>query len=122
MTRPLHGTWTVTEVDQAEVDRIAAVHAPDPLATELGVDIVGDPNREDDDGYIWTRLHRARDIRHVQPGSAVVMGSDIGTYVAKVIAWDFEVSDDDPIVTLELVPLSPEDLATALARRRTSAA
>jgi hypothetical protein len=122
MTKPLHGTWTVTEVDQATVDRLAGAHAPDPLATELGVDIVGDPNREDDDGYIWTRLHRARDVRHVRPGSAVVMGSDIGTYVAKVIAWDFEVSDDDPIVTLELVPLSPEALDKALARRRTPAA
>ena len=59
MTRPLHGTWTVTKVDQATVDRIAAAHAPDPLATELGVDIVGDPNREDDDGYTW---HSPRQI------------------------------------------------------------
>ena len=122
MTKPLHGTWTVTEVDEATVDRLAASHAPDSLATELGVDIVGDPHREDDDGYIWTRLHRARNVRDVVPGSAVVMGSDIGTYVAKVVAWDFEVSDDDPIVTLELVPLSPEALARALARRRSPAA
>ena len=88
MTRPLHGTWTVTEVDQATVDRLAASHTLDPLATYLGVDIVGDPNREDDQEYIWTRLRRARDVRHVLPGCAVVMGSDIGTYVAKVIAWD----------------------------------
>ena len=28
---------------------------------------------------------------------------------------DFEVSEDDPIITLELVPLSPEALASALA-------
>jgi hypothetical protein len=118
----MHGTWTVTTVDQATVDRLAASHSPDPLAEELAVDIIGDPNREDDDGYIWTRLHRARDVRHVVPGSAVVMGSDVGTYVAKVIAWDFEVSDDDPIVTLEVVPLSPDALAAALARRSASAA
>ena len=122
MTKRQHGTWTITTVDQATVDRLAASHAPDPLAEELAVDIIGDPNREDDDGYIWTRLHRARNVRHVVPGSAVVMGSDIGTYVAKVIAWDFEVSDDDPIVTLEVVPLSPDALAAALARRSTSAA
>jgi hypothetical protein len=112
----------VTTVDQETADRLAASHSPDPLAEELGVDIVGDPNREDDDGYIWTRLRRARDVRHVMPGSAVVMGSDLGTYVAKVLAWDFEVSDDDPIVTLELVPLSPEALSIALARRTTPAA
>lgn len=122
VTRPLHGTWRVTTVDQETADRLAASHSPDPLAEELGVDIVGDPNREDDDGYIWTRLRRARDVRHVMPGSAVVMGSDLGTYVAKVLAWDFEVSDDDPIVTLELVPLSPDELAMALARRTTPAA
>jgi hypothetical protein len=50
-----------------------------------------------------------------------VIGSDIGEWVAKVIAWDFEVRDDDPIVTLEVVPLTPSALAAALARRRTPA-
>ena len=56
------------------------------------------------------------------PITAVVMGSDIGRYVAKVISWDFEVDDDDPIVTMELVPLSPEALTEALYRNRPSAA
>lgn len=49
--------------------------------------------------------------------AAVVIGSDLGEWVAKVIAWDFEVSGDDPIVTMEVVPLTP----SALARRRTPA-
>jgi hypothetical protein len=44
------------------------------------------------------------------------MGSSIGRYLAKVIAWDFEVSDDDPIVTLELLPVTPESVERALAR------
>ena len=114
--KPLHGTWTVTTVDPQDVERLAVQHTPDALAVELGVDLVADPNREDDAGYIWTRLHTARDVRVVTPGSAVVIGSDLGEWVAKVIAWDFEVSDDDPIVTLELVPLSPAALAAALAR------
>jgi hypothetical protein len=114
---PLHGTWTVTEVDPQDVERLAAPHTPDALAVELGVDLVADPHREDDAGYIWTRLHSARDVRVVTPGSAVAIGSDLGEWVAKVIAWDFEVNDDDPIVTLELVPLSPAALAAALARR-----
>lgn len=118
----LHGTWVVETADPETVDRLAAAHSPDPTAVELGVDLVADPNREDDAGYVWTRLHTARDVRAVAPGSAVVIGSDLGEWVAKVVAWDFEVSDDDPIVTLELVPLSPEALARALARRRTSAA
>lgn len=121
MSRPIHGTWVVDKVDAATLERLAAVHQPDPLAVELGVDLVTDPNREDDDGYVWARLHSARDVRHVAPGSAVLIGSDLGQWVAKVIAWDFEVSDDDPIVTLELVPLAPEALAAALARRGSAA-
>ena len=121
MSTPLHGTWTVDHVDPATVERLAATHTPDSLAMELGVDLVADPHREDDQGYIWTRLHAARDVRVATPGSAVVIGSDLGQWVAKVISWDFEVSDDDPIVTLELVPLSPEALSTALARRGAAA-
>jgi hypothetical protein len=121
MRKPLHGTWTVERVDPATVERLAASQPPDPLAVELGVDLVADPNREDDQGYIWTRLHAARDVRVVVPGSAVVIGSDLGQWVAKVIAWDFEVDEDDPIVTAELVPLSPDALASALARRGTAA-
>ncbi|MGH9009278.1 MAG: hypothetical protein ACRDYF_05445 [Acidimicrobiia bacterium] len=119
MTKPPHGTWVVREVDQATVERLAAAHVADPLTVELDIDLVADPNREEDEGCVWTRLHTARDVRVVVPGSAVVIGSDVGEWVAKVIAWDFEVSDDDPIVTLEVVPLTPSALAGALARRRT---
>jgi len=122
MAKPPHGTWVVHEVDQTALERLAAAHTADPLAVALGVDLVADPNREDDEGYVCTRLHTARDARVVVPGSAVVIGSDVGEWVAKVIAWDFEVSDDDPIVTLEVVPLTPSALAAALARRRTPAA
>ena len=56
------------------------------------------------------------------PGSAVVMGSGIGTYLAKVVAWDFEASDDDPMVVLDLVPLTPQAIERALERTRTTAA
>ena len=87
----------------------------------MGVDIVGDPHRETDEGYNWTRLSRARSVRDVTPGSAVVMGSGIGHYLAKVVAWDFEVSDDDPIVVVDLVPLSPDAVERAPARRNGSA-
>ena len=68
----------------------------------MGVDIVGDPHREDNDGYNWTLLSQARNVSDVTPGSTVVMGSVIGRYLAKVVAWDFEVSDTDPIVVLDL--------------------
>jgi hypothetical protein len=88
----------------------------------MSVDIVGDPHREDDEGRNWTRLRFARNVADVVPGSAVVMGSSVGRYLAKVVAWDFEVSDDDPIVVLELVPLTPESVERAIRRSTISAA
>ena len=63
MAKPPHGTWVVDDVDQTTLERLAAAHTADPLAVELGVDLVADPNREDDEGYVWTRLHTARDVR-----------------------------------------------------------
>jgi hypothetical protein len=97
--------WRTVPVDAAVIDRLASVHVPHERAVALGVDIVGDPHREDDDGYNWTRLTYARNVRDVTPGSAVIVGSRIGNYLAKVVAWDFEVSDDDPIVVLDLIAL-----------------
>ncbi len=114
--------WHVEMVDPALVERLAALHTPHEKAVATGVDIMGDPHRETDDGYSWTVLSRARNVADVVPGSAVVMGSGIGIYLAKVVAWDFEASDDDPMVVLDLVPLSPQAVEKALARARTSAA
>jgi hypothetical protein len=107
----------VDQIDDSVVDRLAAAHTPDPVALKLNVDIVTDPHREDDDGNIWAVLRDARNVRDVVPGSAVVIGTHAGRWLARVIAWDFEVSDTDPvIVTLELLPVSPEAVAHALAR------
>ena len=114
--------WYLRQVDPEVVERLAYLHAPHDRAETMGVDIVGDPHREDDDGYNWTRLSYARNVRAVTPGSAVVLGSGIGHYLAKVVAWDFEVSDDDPIVVLDLVPLRPDEIGRALARYSPSAA
>ena len=114
--------WYVREVDAEVVDRLAAAIPPYPRAVEMGVDIIGDPHREDDEGYNWTRLRYARNVGDVTPGSVVVMGSRVGTYLAKVVAWDFEVSDGDPIVTLDLLPVTPDAVQQALARTGTSAA
>ena len=119
-----HGTnpWYLRQVSDDVVERLAA-HLPSCVDAEaMGVDIVGDPHRETDEGYNWTRLSYARNVRDVTPGSAVVLGSSIGHYLAKVVAWDFEVSDDDPIVVLDLVPLRPDAVERALARRNPSAA
>jgi hypothetical protein len=61
-------------------------------------------------------------VTDVTTGSTVVMGSVIGKYVAKVVAWDFEVSDVDPIVVLDLMPVTPKSVAEALARTGSPAA
>ena len=50
------------------------------------MDVFGDRSREDDDGYVWSRRRRITRLRDVVPGAAVVMGSDIGRYAAKVIS------------------------------------
>jgi hypothetical protein len=50
------------------------------------------------------------------------MGSVIGSYLAKVVAWDFEVSGTDPIVVLDLLPVTPRSVADALARAGSPAA
>jgi hypothetical protein len=94
---------SVQRIDPVVVERLTDRHTPHPEAVAQGVDIISDPNRQDDEGYNWTRLRCARAVADVLPGSSVVIGSAIGRYPAKVIAWDFEVSDDDPIVTLELI-------------------
>ena len=122
MTQRAENPWLVEEVDQELVDRLAACHTPNPRALEMGVDIVGDPHREDDAGHNWAVLSDARSVQEVLPGSAVVMGSSIGRYLAKVVSWDFEVSDDDPIVTLELLPVRPSEVERLLGRNRTPAA
>jgi hypothetical protein len=117
-----HSPWHVEYVDHEAVDRIASTHVAHAEAVSMGVDIVGDPHREDDEGRNWTRLRFARSVPDVVPGSAIVMGTPVGKYLAKVVAWDFEVSDEDPIVVLELVPLTPESVQAAIRRSSISAA
>ncbi|MGH9001132.1 MAG: hypothetical protein ACRDY7_17275 [Acidimicrobiia bacterium] len=53
----------VEEVDQEFVERLAARHTPNARAVEMGVDIVGDPHREDDGGHNWAVLSDARSVR-----------------------------------------------------------
>jgi hypothetical protein len=113
--------WLVEQVDPDLVAQLAACHAVNTRAMEMSVDIVGDPHREDDEGLNWARLSDARRVEDVVPGSAVVVGTSIGRYLAKVVAWDFEVSDSDPIVTLELLPVRPSEVARFLGRNRISA-
>ncbi len=122
MRAPWDKPWHVEDVDPAVVERLDRADVPYPKAVETGVDIISDPHAEDDDGYNWTVLRYARNVTDVTPGSTVVMGSVIGKYLAKVVAWDFEVSDEDPIVVLDLLPVTPKSVADALARGKSPAA
>lgn len=112
--------WHVDQVEPSLVERLAAHHRPHLGAVAADVDIIGDPHSENDEGYNWTLLSCARNVADVVPGAAVLMGSEIGRYLAKVVAWDFEVNDDDPIVVLDLMPLTPQSVEQALARSRAS--
>lgn len=67
-------------------------------------------------------LSRARNVADMVPGSEVIMGSIIGDYLAKVVAWDFEVSDEDPMVIMDLLSVTPKSVAEALARTGSPAA
>jgi hypothetical protein len=119
---PWDKPWHVEKVEPAIVERLASGHVPNQKAVAMGVDIISDPHAENDEGYNWTVLSRARNVTDVTPGSTVVMGSVIGKYLAKVVAWDFEVSDVDPIVVLDLMPVTPKSVAEALARTGSPAA
>jgi hypothetical protein len=121
MTDRLDNPWRVEHIDDDVVVRLALRHVANSKAVELAVDIVGSPQREDDEGLNWARLSDARSVRDVVPGSAVILGSSIGRYLAKVVAWDFEVDDDDPIVSLDLLPIRPSEVARLLGRNRTTA-
>jgi hypothetical protein len=114
--RKIANPWSFQTVDAEIVERLASHHSPYPKAVAAGVDICGDPHAEDNDGYNWSVLSRARNVADVVPGSAVIMGSAIGNYLARVVAWDFEVSDQDPMVIMELLPVTPREVARALAR------
>lgn len=118
MTGQLDNPWRVKSINEDAMAKLASCHVANSKAVELGVDIVGNPQREDDDGLNWARLSDARSVTDVVPGSAVILGSSIGRYLAKVVAWDFEVDDNDPIVVLELLPIRPSEVARLLGRNQ----
>ncbi len=122
MTDRLDNPWRVEHIDDDVVVRLALRHVANSKAVELAVDMVGSPQREDDEGLNWARLSDARSVGDVVPGSAVTLGSSIGRYLAKVVAWDFEVDDDDdPIISFELLPIRPSEVARLLGRNRATA-
>ena len=67
MTTGTGSRWRIEEIDRAVVDRLAAAHLPDSLAVELGVDLVADPHRQDDDGNVWTLLRSASSVSDGRP-------------------------------------------------------
>lgn len=121
MTDRLDNPWRIEHVEDDAVARLALRHVANSKAVELAVDIVGNPQREDDEGLNWARLSDARSIADVVPGSAVILGSSVGRYLAMVVAWDFEVDDDDPVASLELLPIRPSEVARLLGRKRATA-
>jgi len=56
MTGRKANPWHVERVDASIVERLTVRHRPHPEAATMGVDIVGDPHRENDEGLNWTLL------------------------------------------------------------------
>lgn len=51
----------------------------------------------------------------------MILGSSIGRYLAKVVAWDFEVDGDDPIISLDLLPNRSSEVDRLLRRNQAAA-
>ncbi|MGH9089759.1 MAG: hypothetical protein ACRDZR_00020 [Acidimicrobiales bacterium] len=96
---------TTTKIRSTQVDdrvlRARSAHRPYATAQALGVDIVTSPNLVDDDDLIYARLARAADPVAVYPGKVVTFGKHGARWRGRVVAWDFELSDDDPTVLIE---------------------
>jgi hypothetical protein len=67
---------------------------------------------------VRTLLRSARTVSDVTPGSVLVIGTHAGRWLGRVLAWEFEVGADDPIVTMDLLPVSSEAVQRALDRNR----
>jgi hypothetical protein len=52
MTKRPPNPWYVERVEPSAVERLTAKHEPNPEAVAQGVDLVGDPHREDDNDPI----------------------------------------------------------------------
>jgi len=90
MTVAAKRPWTVGSNDPSTIHRLAQIHEPDPLALELRVDIVADLTGRTTTATCGLCSER-RVTTDVAPGSAVVIGSPAGRWLARVLAWDFEV-------------------------------
>jgi hypothetical protein len=116
MSLPTERSWLVKTVHPALLDRLADLHEPNARAEDANVDILTDAHREDEHGHHWALLSDARDVIDVKPGSAVLVGTASGRYLARVVAWDFEVSDTNPVVKLEFLPVRPSEVDLLLER------
>ena len=52
------------------------------------VDLVADLNAEDDDGFGWSTLAEARDLRRIVPGAMVMAGNQAAQAVVRIVAVD----------------------------------
>ena len=70
---------------------------------DLEVELVADPNAEDDDGLGWSVIADARDPVHVRPGVMLLAGNPQVRAVARVVAVD-----DDGQIHFSILPGSVE--------------
>jgi hypothetical protein len=68
-------------------------------AMEHDLDLVADPNAQDDDGLGWSTLSDARDPARVRPGAMLLAGNRQAQAVVRVVAVD-----DDGQVHFAILP------------------
>jgi hypothetical protein len=76
----------MTAIEEAEV-------------TDERVDLRADLNAQDDDGYGWSTLSRARHPENVKVGSMILAGNSQAIAVVRVVAID-----DDGQVHFDILP------------------
>jgi hypothetical protein len=67
--------------------------------TQESIDLRADLNAQDDDGYGWTTLSRARDAERVKVGAMLLAGNSHAIAVVRVVAVD-----DDGQVHFSILP------------------
>jgi hypothetical protein len=75
------------------------------------VDISADPNDEDDTGYVWTLLDKARDPARIVPGALVVAGDEQAAAIRQVV--DLVPACDATIGHLRMLPGLVDDYVTS---------
>lgn len=85
----------------------------------IGVDLEVDFHNEDETGYVWTWLSKARDPAVIAPDRIVVVGDDDAVAMARVV--DLVEHENGTVVHIEVLPGAVAQYVEAVTRCGVSA-